>query len=373
MTTPAILVLADGSVFEGISIGAEGQTVGEVVFNTAMAGYQEILTDPSYAQQMIALTYPHIGNTGTNSEDNESDSVYAAGLIIRDLPLLASNFRSNDSLDNYLKKNNVVAIAEIDTRRLTRILREKGVQAGCIMTGANADRAQAQMIAQAFSNDGVDLVKDVTCEKAYEWTEGTWVLGQGYQQNSEQPLHVVVYDFGVKRNFLRLLADRGCHLTVVPATTPASEVLAMNPHGVFLSNGAGDPSACDYGVETIKTLVAHNVPLFGVGLGHQLLGLAAGARTEKMKHGHHGTNHPVQNLATGKVVISSQNHNFVISDADLPETLTVTHHSLFDDSIQGIELKNQLAFSYQGQPETSTGSDDVTDLFDVFIHNMQAK
>lgn len=374
MTTPAVLVLADGSVFKGTSIGVEGQTVGEVVFNTSMTGYQEILTDPSYRKQIVTLTYPHIGNTGTNPQDEESDNVFAAGLIIRDLSLLASNFRSTENLDEYLKRHNVIGIADIDTRRLTRILREKGVQAGCITTGESPDIAEAQAVAQAFnSTKNLDLVKEITCAKAYEWTEGSWVLGQGYQQNIEQSLHVVAYDFGLKRNFLRLLVDRGCRLTVVPATTSAEAVLAMNPDGIFLSNGAGDPEACDYAIDTVKNLIESKTPVFGLGLGHQLLGLATGAKTEKMKHGHHGANHPVQNLATGKVIISSQNHGFTISEENLPTNLEVTHRSLFDQSIQGIQLKDHAVFSYQGQPETSTSTDDVADLFDLFINNMQAK
>lgn len=374
MTTPAVLVLADGSMFEGTAIGAEGQTVGEVVFNTSMTGYQEILTDPSYAKQIITLTYPHIGNTGTNREDEESDSVYAAGLIIRDLPLLASNFRSTENLGDYLKRHNVVAISDIDTRRLTRILREKGAQAGCIITGANIDIVQAQLDAKAFgSMSGLDLAKEVTCEKTYAWTEGEWHLGTGFQKDIAQPLHVVAYDFGVKRNILRMLAERGCRLTVVPAQTPASEVLAMNPDGVFLSNGPGDPEPCDYSIKAIQEILVTKKPVFGICLGHQLLGLAVGAKTEKMAFGHHGANHPVQDLATGKVVITTQNHGFQINESSLPNNVDVTHRSLFDQSIQGISLKNQVAFSFQGHPEASAGPNDVDYLFDQFINSMQAK
>lgn len=374
MTTPAVLVLADGNVFEGTAIGAEGQTVGEVVFNTSMTGYQEILTDPSYAKQMITLTYPHIGNTGTNPEDEESGSVYAAGLIIRDLPLLASNFRSTESLGDYLKRHNVVAIANIDTRRLTRILREKGSQAGCIVTGDHVDVVKAQADANAFGNmAGLDLAKEVTCSEIYEWTEGEWHLGKGFKKDMTQPLHVVAYDFGVKRNILRMLAERGCRLTVVPAQTPASEVLAMNPDGVFLSNGPGDPEPCDYAVDAIQEILATKKPVFGICLGHQLLGLAVGAKTEKMTFGHHGANHPVQDLATGRVVITTQNHGFQINESSLPNNVEVTHRSLFDQSIQGISLKDQVAFSFQGHPEASAGPNDVAYLFDQFINSMQAK
>ena len=374
MTMPAVLVLADGSVFEGTSIGSEGQTVGEVVFNTSMTGYQEILTDPSYAKQMITLTYPHIGNTGTNREDEESDSVYAAGLIIRDLPLLASNFRSTESLGDYLKRHNVIAIADIDTRRLTRILREKGAPAGCIITGNHIDIVKAQADACEFgSMAGLDLAQEVTCEKAYEWTEGEWHLGEGFKSDIEQPLHVVAYDFGVKRNILRMLAERGCRLTVVPAKTPASEVLAMNPDGVFLSNGPGDPEPCDYAITAIQEILASKKPVFGICLGHQLLGLSVGAKTEKMTFGHHGANHPVQDLETGKVVITTQNHGFQINESSLPSNVEVTHRSLFDQSIQGISLKDQVAFSFQGHPEASAGPNDVAYLFDQFINSMQAK
>ncbi|MBS7820887.1 glutamine-hydrolyzing carbamoyl-phosphate synthase small subunit [Wohlfahrtiimonas chitiniclastica] len=374
MTIPALLVLADGSTFHGTAIGSEGQTVGEVVFNTSMTGYQEILTDPSYTKQMITLTYPHIGNTGTNREDEESDSVHAAGLIIRDLPLLASNFRNTESLEDYLKRHNVVAIADIDTRRLTRRLREKGAQAGCIVTGHNPDIAAAQKAAQDFgSMAGLDLAKEVTCDAAYEWTEGEWRLGESFHTDIKQPYHVVAYDFGVKRNILRMLAERGCRLTVVPAITPASEVLAMNPDGVFLSNGPGDPEPCDYAIKAIQEILAAKKPIFGICLGHQLLGLALGAQTEKMLFGHHGANHPVQELSTGKVMITSQNHGFQLNEASLPEGVEVTHRSLFDQSIQGISLKDQVAYSFQGHPEASAGPNDVAYLFDQFIDAMSAK
>ncbi len=371
MTTPAILVLADGSLFEGTAIGAVGQTVGEVVFNTSMTGYQEILTDPSYAKQIITLTYPHIGNTGMNSEDEESSSVHAAGLVIRDLPLLASNFRSEESLEAYLKRHNVVAIADIDTRRLTRILRDKGAQAGCIMAGNDLDINKAQELAKEFgSMAGMDLAKAVTCEQSYEWTEGEWRLGSSFQQPEKQPLHVVAYDFGVKRNILRMLADRGCRLTVVPATTPAKDVLALNPDGVFLSNGPGDPEPCEYAIAAIQEILANDKPVFGICLGHQLLGLSVGAKTEKMKFGHHGANHPVQELSSGKVMITSQNHGFQLNEASLPENIEVTHRSLFDGSIQGVRLKDKSAFSFQGHPEASAGPNDVAYLFDQFIDSM---
>ena len=319
MTTPAILVLADGSVFHGTSIGYEGSTSGEVVFNTSMTGYQEILTDPSYCKQIVTLTYPHIGNTGTNGEDVESRAVYAAGLIIRDLPLLHSNFRSSESLQDYLVRNQTVAIADIDTRRLTRILRDKGAQAGAILTGADATEDKARELIAAFgSMVGKDLAKEVTCDQAYEWTEGEWQLGKGFSQPEKQPFHVVAYDFGVKTNILRMLAERGCRLTVVPAQTPAKEVLALNPDGVFLSNGPGDPEPCDYAITAIRELLATKKPLFGICLGHQLLGLACGAKTSKMPFGHHGANHPVQDLDSKKVMITSQNHGFQVDKETLP-------------------------------------------------------
>ena len=373
MTTPAILVLADGSVFHGTSIGYEGSTSGEVVFNTSMTGYQEILTDPSYAKQIVTLTYPHIGNTGTNGEDVESRAVYAAGLIIRDLPLLHSNFRSGESLQDYLVRNQTVTIADIDTRRLTRILRDKGAQAGAILTGADATEEKARELIAAFgSMVGKDLAKEVTCDKAYEWTAGEWQLGKGFSQPEKQPFHVVAYDFGVKTNILRMLAERGCRLTVVPAQTPAKEVLALNPDGVFLSNGPGDPEPCNYAITAIRELLATKKPLFGICLGHQLLGLACGAKTSKMPFGHHGANHPVQDLDSKKVMITSQNHGFQVDEESLPANVKVTHKSLFDGSLQGIELTDQVAFSFQGHPEASPGPHDVAYLFDKFIDSMKA-
>lgn len=372
MTTRAILVLADGNIFNGISIGYNGVTVGEVVFNTAMTGYQEILTDPSYRQQIVTLTYPHIGNTGTNPEDIESTQVHAAGLIIRDLPVTHSSFRATESLQDYLIRHQTVAIADIDTRRLTRILREKGAQAGAILTGENATIEQAQKLITEFgSMEGKDLAKEVTCKTAYEWKEGEWALGQGFRQPEDLPYHVVAYDFGVKTNILRMLAQRGCRLTIVPADTPAETVLAFNPDGIFLSNGPGDPQACDYAITAVKKLLASKKPLFGICLGHQLLGLAVGAKTCKMPFGHHGANHPVQNLQTGVVVITSQNHGFQVDEATLPENARVTHRSLFDGTVQGIELLNQPVFSFQGHPEASPGPHDLSDLFDKFIINIQ--
>ena len=373
MTTPAILVLADGSVFRGTSVGFNGTTSGEVVFNTSMTGYQEILTDPSYCKQIVTLTYPHIGNTGTNDEDVESRAVYAAGLIIRDLPLLHSNFRSNESLQDYLIRHETVAIADIDTRRLTRILRDKGAQAGAILTGADATEEKARELIAAFgSMVGKDLAKEVTCDAAYEWTEGEWQLGKGFVTPSEQPYHVVAYDFGVKTNILRMLAERGCRLTVVPAQTPASEVLAHNPDGVFLSNGPGDPEPCDYAIAAIRELLASKKPLFGICLGHQLLGLASGAKTSKMPFWHHGANHPVQDLDSQRVMITSQNHGFQIDENSLPANVRVTHRSLFDGTVQGIELTDQVAFSFQGHPEASPGPHDVAYLFDKFIASLKA-
>ena len=373
MTTPAILVLADGSVFRGTSVGFNGTTSGEVVFNTSMTGYQEILTDPSYCKQIVTLTYPHTGNTGTNDEDVESRAVYAAGLIIRDLPLLHSNFRSNESLQDYLIRHETVAIADIDTRRLTRILRDKGAQAGAILTGADATEEKARELIAAFgSMVGKDLAKEVTCDAAYEWTEGEWQLGKGFVTPSEQPYHVVAYDFGVKTNILRMLAERGCRLTVVPAQTPASEVLAHNPDGIFLSNGPGDPEPCDYAIAAIRELLASKKPLFGICLGHQLLGLASGAKTSKMPFGHHGANHPVQDLDSQRVMITSQNHGFQIDENSLPANVRVTHRSLFDGTVQGIELTDQVAFSFQGHPEASPGPHDVAYLFDKFIASLKA-
>ena len=374
MSTPAILALEDGSIFKGIAIGATGQSSGEVVFNTSMTGYQEILTDPSYARQIVTLTYPHIGNTGTTSEDEESTQVWAAGLVIRDLPLLASNWRNEQPLDEYLKANNVVAIADIDTRRLTRILREKGAQNGCIVAGDNIDEAKALQAAMAFPGlKGMDLAKEVTVSESYQWTESTWDLVEGHRPAGETPFKVVAYDFGVKRNILRMLVERGCDLTVVPAQTPASEVLAMNPDGVFLSNGPGDPEPCDYAIAAIKEILTTDVPVFGICLGHQLLALASGAQTEKMKFGHHGANHPVQDLDSSVVMITSQNHGFAVAEDNLPDTLRATHKSLFDGSLQGIERTDKSAFSFQGHPEASPGPHDVAPLFDRFISNMQAR
>lgn len=373
MTTPALLVLADGSVFHGTSIGYNGSTSGEVVFNTAITGYQEILTDPSYTKQIVTLTYPHIGNTGANSEDTESRAVYAAGLIIRDLPLLHSNFRAEESLQEYLVRNQTVAIADIDTRRLTRILRDKGAQAGAILTGTDATEEKArELIAQFGSMVGKDLAKEVTCGEAYEWTEGEWKLGKGFTQPSEQPYHVVAYDYGVKTNILRMLAERGCRLTVVPAQTSAADVLALNPDGVFLSNGPGDPEPCDYAIAAIREILAVKKPVFGICLGHQLLGLASGAKTSKMPFGHHGANHPVQDLDSGRVMITSQNHGFQVDENTLPENVRVTHRSLFDGTVQGIELTDRAAFSFQGHPEASPGPHDVAYLFDRFIDSMKA-
>lgn len=370
MTHSALLVLADGTVFRGVSFGAKGVAVGEVVFNTSMTGYQEILTDPSYSKQIVTLTYPHIGNYGCNSEDEESSAVHPQGLVIRDLPLLVSNFRSEMSLSDYLVKNNVVGICDIDTRKLTRLLREKGAQSGCIMTTDDLDEAKALKLAQEFPGlKGMDLAKVVTCDKPYEWTEGVWKLGQGHKQQNaaDLPYHVVAYDFGAKRNILRMLAERGCRLTVVPANTPASEVLAMNPDGIFLSNGPGDPEPCDYAQEAIRTFLDKGVPLFGICLGHQLLGLASGAKTIKMKLGHHGANHPVKDLENNTVMITSQNHGFAVDAQTLPSCLKVTHVSLFDGTVQGIARTDKPAFSFQGHPEASPGPHDAAGLFDHFI------
>ncbi|MDD2724851.1 MAG: glutamine-hydrolyzing carbamoyl-phosphate synthase small subunit [Methylovulum sp.] len=368
MVKPALLVLEDGTVFSGVSIGADGCSVGEVVFNTAMSGYQEILSDPSYAQQIITLTYPHIGNVGTNSEDDESVGVFASGLIIRDLPLLASNWRSELSLQQYLLDNNVVAIADIDTRKLTRILRDKGAQRGAIVAGDGVDKATASAAIAGFAGlKGLDLAKEVTTAESYEWTENVWTLQEGHQQRANLTKHVVAYDFGIKRNILRLLVNRGCRVTVVPAQTPAADVLAMNPDGVFLSNGPGDPEPCTYAIEAISEILAQKIPVFGICLGHQLLALASGAKTEKMKFGHHGANHPVQNLTTGHVMISSQNHGFAVNEASLPENLVATHRSLFDGSLQGIRRTDVPAFSFQGHPEASPGPHDVEGLFDGFM------
>jgi len=368
VSKPALLALADGTLFHGISIGTDGTTIGEVVFNTAMTGYQEILTDPSYTKQMITLTYPHIGNYGVSPEDVESHSVFAAGLIIRDLPLLHSNFRADMSLGEYLVKNNVVAIADIDTRKLTRILRSKGAQPGCIVTGDNIDAAAAVEKAKSFgSMAGQDLAKVVTCKESFAWTKREWKLGAGYSEQTNPKFHVVAYDYGVKYNILRMLAERGCKLTVVPAQTPAADVLALKPDGVFLSNGPGDPEPCDYAIKAIQAILATDVPVFGICLGHQLLGLASGAKTSKMKFGHHGANHPVQDLASKHVMITSQNHGFQVDETSLPTNVKVTHRSLFDGTVQGIALTDKPAFSFQGHPEASPGPNDVAYLFDKFI------
>lgn len=372
-STPAILVLADGSVFRGQSIGASGVQVGEVVFNTAMTGYQEILSDPSYARQIVTLTYPHIGNVGANSEDDEAADIWASGLVIRDLPRATSNWRSEETLTEYLSRRGVVAIAGIDTRRLTRILREKGAQSGCLMAG-EVDEKKALELAQGFPGlAGMDLAKVVSCQKTYEWTEGAWQLGQGHVISAAHPLRVVAYDFGVKRNILRMLAERGCHVTVVPAQTPAKEVLALNPDGIFLSNGPGDPEPCDYAISAIRTFLGSGIPIFGICLGHQLLGLASGAKTRKMKFGHHGANHPVQDLASRRVMITSQNHGFAVDVNTLPANVKVTHVSLFDGSLQGIALTDCPAFSFQGHPEASPGPHEAASLFDDFIRLMQAR
>ncbi|MCC4274230.1 glutamine-hydrolyzing carbamoyl-phosphate synthase small subunit [Marinomonas communis] len=373
MATSAILALEDGTIFRGVSIGADGSSTAEVVFNTSMTGYQEILTDPSYARQMVTLTYPHIGNTGVNAEDEESNQVWCSGLIIRDLPLLASSWRKQESLDAYLKRKGVVGIADIDTRKLTRILREKGAQAGCIMAGDNINEEEAIAQAKAFPGlKGMDLAKEVTTEKSYEWTESTWDLVNGHTTPIEFPFHVVAYDFGVKTNILRMLVERGCRLTVVPAKTPASDVLALNPDGVFLSNGPGDPEPCDYAITAIKEILETEIPVFGICLGHQLLALASGAQTVKMKFGHHGANHPVQDIQSGRVMITSQNHGFAVDEATLPANLEATHKSLFDGSLQGIARTDKKAFSFQGHPEASPGPHDVAPLFDQFIENIKA-
>ena len=369
----AMLVLADGSVFRGESIGAAGKASGEVVFNTAMTGYQEILTDPSYCRQIVTLTYPHIGNVGCNDEDFESGANYAAGLVIRDLPLVASNWRAQSDLSSYLVKHGIVAIAGIDTRKLTRILREKGAQAGCIIAaaaGETLDEATALAEAKAFPGlAGMDLAREVTVDKSYTWNQGEWTLG-GYVTAPSPRFKVVAYDFGVKRNILRMLAERGCDVTIVPAQTPAADVLAMNPDGVFLSNGPGDPEPCDYAIAAIREFLAVKMPLYGICLGHQLLALAAGAKTVKMKFGHHGANHPVMDLATGQVLITSQNHGFAADAQTLPSNVRVTHVSLFDGTLQGITLTDAPAFSFQGHPEASPGPHDVSYLFDRFIDLM---
>jgi len=376
LSIPAILALEDGSIFNGLAVGAAGISVGEVVFNTAMSGYQEILTDPSYARQIVTLTYPHIGNTGTNPEDEESGQIWAAGLVIRDLPLMASNYRNEQGLQQYLESRGIVAIADIDTRRLTRILREKGAQNGCLMAGTDIDEAQALQQARAFSGlKGMDLAREVSAQQPYSWSEGSWALETGYsvKPDADLPWHVVAYDFGVKRNILRMLVDRGCRLTVVPAQTPAAQVLALNPDGVFLSNGPGDPEPCTYAIEAITAILETDIPVFGICLGHQLLGLASGAATVKMKFGHHGANHPVQNLDDGTVLITSQNHGFAVDENALPDNLRVTHKSLFDGSLQGIHRVDKNAFSFQGHPEASPGPHDAAPLFDHFIELIAAR
>ena len=377
---PAILALADGTVFAGIGVGAAGSAAGEVVFNTAMTGYQEILTDPSYCRQIVTLTYPHIGNTGVNTEDQESTQVYAAGLIIRDLPLRVSNFRSEQSLSAYLEANKIVAIAGIDTRKLTRILRTHGAQSGCLLTGAKGsalgeiDVARALAAARAFPGlAGMDLAKVVSVREPYEWNEGAWALGMGFRKFDSHRFHVAAYDYGMKRNTPRLLSERGCKVTVYPAQTPAKALLAAKPDGVFLSNGPGDPEPCAYAIEAIREILAAGVPTFGICLGHQLLGLASGAKTMKMKFVHHGANHPVKDLDTGKVVITSQNHGFAVDPASLPANLRPTHISLFDGSLQGMARTDRPAFCFQGHPEASPGPHDVGYLFDRFVKLMEDK
>ena len=369
--TAAILALSDGTLFKGYSIGAEGHSVGEVVFNTALTGYQEILSDPSYAKQIITLTYPHIGNVGTNAEDEESSQIWSAGLVIRDLPLLASNFRSEQTLDEYLKAKNVLGIAGIDTRKLTRIIREKGAQNGCLMAGEiNADKAFE--LARAFPGlKGMDLAREVSIKEQLTWTQGVWQLGEGHADRADrEKYHVVAFDFGIKRNILRMLAERDCRVTLVPAQTPASDVLAMKPDGIFLSNGPGDPEPCDYAIQAITEILETDIPIFGICLGHQLLGLASGAKTLKMKFGHHGANHPVQDLESGVVMITSQNHGFAIDENTLPDNLRMTHKSLFDGSLQGVHRTDKPAFSFQGHPEASPGPQDADTLFDHFIELM---
>ncbi|WP_405229185.1 glutamine-hydrolyzing carbamoyl-phosphate synthase small subunit [Lentisalinibacter sediminis] len=371
--TPAVLALEDGSVFHGISVGAEGRTIGEVVFNTAMTGYQEILTDPSYCRQIVTLTYPHIGNTGCNSDDLESRKVFAAGLVIRDRSMIASNYRSEQSLGEFLRRGNVVAIADIDTRRLTRLLREKGALAGCIMTGEDMTETALRDARKFPGIAGMDLAKFVTTDGAYQWAQGSiWPDRDPVVTRRIAPNHVVAYDFGIKRNILRRLAEHDCRITVVPATTPVGEVLALEPDGVFLSNGPGDPEPCDYAIEATRQLLEAGIPVFGICLGHQILALAAGARTEKMKFGHHGANHPVQELATGRVFITSQNHGFAVAEDSLPDNVRTTHRSLFDGSLQGIELSDRPAFSFQGHPEASPGPHDIDSLFEHFVELIEA-
>jgi len=377
LTKPAILALADGTIFHGESIGADGLTVGEVVFNTAMTGYQEILTDPSYAKQLVTLTYPHIGNTGTTPEDGEANQVWASGLIIRDLPLVASNWRNKQSLPDYLRANQTVAIAGIDTRKLTRILREKGAQNGCILAGDDLTEAQALEAARAFPGlKGMDLAKEVSVKQSYEWRRSVWGLETDSAPEipaDQLPYHVVAFDYGVKYNILRMLVARGCRITVLPAQTPASEALALNPDGIFLANGPGDPEPCDYAIQAIQEVLETDIPVFGICLGHQLLALASGARTVKMPNGHHGANHPVQDLDTGVVMITSQNHGFAVDEATLPGNVRATHKSLFDGTLQGIERTDKVAFSFQGHPEASPGPHDVAPLFDRFINAMAGR
>lgn len=369
----AVLALADGTIFRGTAIGADGTSVGEVVFNTALTGYQEIITDPSYARQIVTLTYPHIGNTGVNKEDEESDQIWAAGLVIRDLPLLTSNFRSEQNLDDYLKEKNILGIADIDTRKLTRILREYGAQSGCIMAG-DVDDATALAAARGFAGlKGMDLAKEVTTASQYAWTEHSWELGEGHKQSTGGKFKVVAYDYGAKRNILRMLVDRDCDLTVVPAQTPASEVLAMKPDGIFLSNGPGDPEPCDYAIQAITEILQTDIPVFGICLGHQLLALASGAKTAKMKFGHHGANHPVKDIDNDVVMITSQNHGFAVEEEGMPSCLRATHRSLFDGSLQGIHRTDKPAFSFQGHPEASPGPHDAASLFDHFIELMKER
>jgi carbamoyl-phosphate synthase small subunit len=376
--TPAVLVLADGSVFRGCGIGADGEAVGEVVFNTAMTGYQEILTDPSYAGQVVTLTYPHIGNVGANPEDAESGKTYAAGLVIRDLPLVSSSWRQKEDLPTYLRENDMVAIGDVDTRRLTRLLRSKGAQNGCIRSGAGAfDAASIESALAAArkapSMAGQDLAKVVSVRQAYDWNESLWALGAGYHTMANPKFHVVAFDYGVKHNILRNLAERGCRVTVLPATATAKEALALEPDGVFLSNGPGDPEPCDYAIRAIREILASDTPVFGICLGHQLLGLAAGARTTKMKFGHHGANHPVQDLASGKVFITSQNHGFAVDEKTLPPNVKPTHRSLFDGTLQGLELTDHPAYSFQGHPEASPGPREMAYLFDKFVTMMEKR
>ena len=376
LSKPAVLVLADGSVFKGTSIGAEGHSAGEVVFNTAMSGYQEILTDPSYMGQIVTLTYPHIGNTGANAEDVESDKCYAAGLIIRDLPTLASNWRMQETLPDYLIRNGIVSIANIDTRRLTRLIREKGAQNGCILTGSNDDVAIADALAFATGAPnmaGLDLAKEVSCKQPYMWNTSTWALGVGYGKQESPKFHVVAYDYGTKHNILRMLAERGCRITVLPAQATADAALALKPDGVFLSNGPGDPEPCEYAITAIAEIINKNIPVFGICLGHQLLALASGAKTMKMKFGHHGANHPVQDLATKKVYITSQNHGFAADETTLPANLRITHKSLFDGTCQGLERTDKQAFSFQGHPEASPGPHEMGYLFDRFVQMMELR